>query len=197
MGAAKRFETHPWNNVRIRLEVVDLGAGQTGLSPTCTVQRYDGQWLQSGGGWGGSPSSISLTAIDATNLPGLYGFTIGSSDVTAGAGGYDVCILESTFSVREYLQISVSGDANTAVDPDTLVAGSVADLVFQIAGLVGRHERIAWSNFNANNQPQTVQMKIYESAADAGADSNVKGTFDVTASYDGQGRLTSYVCVKS
>lgn len=103
-----RSEQQPHNNIRVTLEIVDNGAGQTGLSPACTIRRTsDGQYLQSGGGWGASPSSIALSEASAANQPGLYHYAAPAADTAPTDGHYWVKIEETaTWDVLEYVTIT-------------------------------------------------------------------------------------------
>ncbi len=101
-----RAEVQPWNDIRVTVEIVDEGTGVTGLTVTCHIKRTsDGQWLQDGGGWGASIDTLDMSEVDSTNLPGLYGFTIGSDDQDAENGHYIVLIRETTYALREHLRI--------------------------------------------------------------------------------------------
>lgn len=108
-----RFEAQPWNAIRLLLEIVDTGVGQTGKTVTGTVRRTsNGQYLQSGGGWGASPSSLSFSQASATDQPGLYFYDPTVADLSTTDGKYIVKITESTYNVLEYVLITpvLSGD---------------------------------------------------------------------------------------
>jgi hypothetical protein len=193
-----RSEQQPITKIRILAELVAAGTGITGKTVTATLRRLsDDQYLQSGGGWGASPSTLTLTERSSANQPGLYAYEVSSADVSMSHVGYEAIVVQSadtSYPMRECVMIWPYVDAAQPIDPDAVVAGSMADLIFRIAGLAGRYNRITWSTFDpTSNNPLTGTIKLYETGADADADTNVKGEYSFTAGYDGQDRATSYV----
>jgi len=193
-----RHELWPWNEIKLVFELVDLDGGRTALSPVGIMQRSsDGNYLQGDGSWGASPANLSLSAVSGHD--GRYEYAVPATSTSPSHGVYRVRITESTELIVEHVTIIPLTDGGKAVDPDTVVAGSMADLLLQATGLMGRHHRVTYATFtgSGNNLPATGTMKIYESAVDASADTNVKATYNFTASYDGQDRLTSYLSTKA
>ncbi len=126
-----RQETHSWDDVRVTAEIVSAGVGQTGLSPTVTVQRIDtGEYLNNGGTlWvpGGPAPTNPMVEVDATDLPGLYEFDVPLARLTevgAGGPGFFVAIVETTQPVREYVKIETEVSATAE-----LSAAAVTDVV--------------------------------------------------------------------
>lgn len=196
-----RETQQPITKIRILLEMVDDSTGLTGKTVTATLRRLsDDQYLQSGGGWGASPSNLTLTERSAADQPGLYAYEVSSADVSMSHIGYEAVIVQTAdtnYPLREHVMIWPYVDAAQAIDPDTVVAGSLADLIFRIAGLGGQNYRVTWTAWDANNNPTAGTLKLYESASDAGSDTNVKGAYSFSATYDGQNRATSYVSTKT
>jgi len=177
-----RFEMHPRTDLRIGCEIVDLGAGQTGLTVTATLRRTsDGQYLQSGGGWGASPSNLSLTEPSSANQPGLYSYTVAAADLSPSDKQYIAKITESTFSVLEYVRI-------------VPILGLTEDVM-----ILGQNERMkflpsAWDS--TSKQPTAGTVWTYASSAAFAADTVPDGTgsngeYDVTATFSG-GQLTLF-----
>lgn len=198
-----RQETQPWNKIELVLELIDLGVGLTGKTPTALLKRQsDGKWLQSGGTWGASPSSLTLTEVDATNFPGLYRFQPGSSDLTYddGVGGYLAKILETTQSVDENVLITVSTQRADIRDidltaPASLTDGTLGELLARMVGLRGHFERIVFDTFSGTI-PTHGKIYLYESAAQRIADTGpawagAYGSYEFTATVS-TGAVTEY-----
>lgn len=202
-----RHETQVWNKVRLSCEVVDLGVGQTGKTVNATLKRSsDNLWLQSGGGWGASPSTLTLTAVDATNLPGLYGFAVGSGDLDydAGIGGYTFKITESTYSLLEYGRIYTSTQRTDIRDidlstPSGLTDNTLGELLARMVGIRQHNVRViptAWTN----KVPTAGHVYLYDTAAALNSDvdpwAGAYASYTFATALDGSGNVTSYTSVK-
>tara|TARA_R110002126_G_scaffold43113_5_gene123818 strand:+ start:399 stop:1385 length:987 start_codon:yes stop_codon:yes gene_type:complete len=100
-----RQETQHWDNIRIGVELVIAGVGQTGLSPTVRIRRTsDGQWW-SGAAWGGTATDVAMVETDVTDLPGFYSYAIPSGGLVYadGAEGYLSVVKETTLSLMEHV----------------------------------------------------------------------------------------------
>lgn len=106
-----RHEIQPWDRVRAQLEVIVAGAGQTGLTPLCAIQRkIDGYWLANGGGsWAAGFAVNTMTAVNAVTQPGLYEYAVPTGQLTyvQGAEGYRIVIAETTQPLLEYVSVDV------------------------------------------------------------------------------------------
>lgn len=113
-----RHETHKWNAVKVAVEIVTAGAGQTGKLPTVAIQDLkSGDWLQAGGGsWGAGYATNNMSPNDATNLPGLYSFDLNTprifekADGESSYEGFIAKIEEATTSLLEYVKIEIDWD---------------------------------------------------------------------------------------
>ena len=177
-----RYEYQPWDNILISVEIVDLGTGITGLTVEAYVRRTsNGQYLQTAGGWGASAQAVTLTAVDATNLPGLYSYSIGASDLSPDNGQYLVRIIESTYNVREHLRIT---QTLSAADQRKLLDATNRT----------RFIPSAWDS--TTKQPTAGTIYVYATNALYDADTTPNGTgayasWPVTATFS-SGQLTVY-----
>lgn len=194
-----------WNKIRILAEIVVLGVGQTGKTVTALVQRRsDGEWLQSGGGWDPTPDTVSLSALDAANFPGLYALEIdpGDLDFTAGAEGYDFVVICASDNLREHSGIEVEIDPRDVIDAviDTaaLVAGSLGDRLVRVYALRQGNCKLVWSAYDGDTgEPTTGTMYVYPDKAALVADSGHTGAgkighYAITTAYDVDERVTRY-----
>lgn len=157
-----RHEVQPRNDIRIRLEIVDLGTGQTGETVTATFRRTsDGQYLQSGGGWGASPSNLALTEPSSANQPGLYSYSVDPDELAVSDGEYVAKITNATFNILEYVAIM-----------PTL---SLADQVRQAKGSTCMRF-IPSDHDSTSKQPTAGTVFLYEDAAAYDADIAPDGT---------------------
>lgn len=198
-----RSEQQPWNRIRLYLEIIDYdGTGKTGLTVHAVVKRVnDGKWLQSGGGWGNSPSTLTLTQIDSTNLPGAYGYSIATGDLdrAQGAYGYLVQFTETTMSLRETCHISQLLIPNDVLDADisdfsSLQAGSLGDAMWRMLHLRQENVRVVYTGFS-NSTPTSGTVYLYGSKAAKEADTDpwagALASYDFTATVT-NGRVVEY-----
>ena len=110
-----RHETQRYDSVKATVEINVAGVGQTGLTPTVAVQDIStGNWLQSGGGsWDGAFATNNMTAVDGTNLPGLYEYDLPTDRVselfgsTGGHEGFFIKIVETVNTLLEYVKVDI------------------------------------------------------------------------------------------
>lgn len=177
-----RHELQPWNHIRIRLEIVDLGVGQTGETVTATLRRTsDGQYLQSGGGWGASPSNLTLTEPSSANQPGLYSYTVTAADLDPSDGHYVAKISNSTFNILEYVAIIPTLPAEDARKH------------FNLRNRI-KFKPTAWDS--TSKQPTAGQLYTYATDALFAADTVPDGTgaeesWDMTGTFS-SGQLTLF-----
>lgn len=178
-----RHEVQPWNHIRIRLEIVDLGTGQTGETVTATLRRTsDGQYLQSGSGWGASPSNLTLTEPSSANQPGLYSYTVAAADLAPTDGHYVAKISNTTFNILEYVAIIPTLPAEDA------------RLLFDATNRT-RFIPSAWDS--TTKQPTAGTIYVYATNTLYDADTTPNGTgayasWPMTATFNGSGQLTAY-----
>lgn len=184
-----RAEVQPWDAPRVTFELVDeLGAGVTGLNVQAYVRRLsDGLYLQpSGNSWGASAAGHTLSAVDATNLPGLYSYAVGSTACDVTAGGYFARVLETTYGAREHVLI------NTQLS---------ADDAWRVLALRQDNTRVLYESWSSGGVPLTGQVLVYPDAAAVLADADpwpgATGSWAFEATVDGQGRVTAYVSTRS
>lgn len=184
-----RQETQHWQYIKLQVEIVDSGAGQTGLTVTGTLRRVsDGLYLQGGGTWGASPANLTLTEVSAANAPGLYRYDVPTSSIDIGDDaeshpGWLAMITETTNSVREFVHIVPSMGAGE---------------MFRMLGARQENMRFLPSAWHATSlQPTAGTVWVYPDSTTMLADAVPDGTgsiaeYLVVASYDGTGRLTGY-----
>ena len=153
-----RQETQHWNKILAMVEILLGGSGQTGLSPSVAIKRVsDGLWLNAAGtGWTATtPSGGSvhtMAELDATDLPGVYGYVIPPAQLSYddGLAGYYFSVAESSTSLREYVLVTAIADASKqsgtlwtdAVGSYSGTAGSTAEKLVE-AGTSGSTAAIA------------------------------------------------------
>lgn len=158
-----RCESQPYDNMRAMAEIIDeAGVGQTGLTVTCTIRRSNGDYHQSAGGWGASPSNHTMTELSAANHPGVYVQAMNSADFDPSDGEYVVTITEPTFDLRENVRIvpELPGDQQRV-----------------LLGLRQENMRFipsAWDS--VSKQPTAGTVYVYASADDYDADTVPDGT---------------------
>lgn len=208
----------PWNRIRVSLEVVAAGVGQTGLTPTVAIQRLsDGYWLASGGAsWAVGVATNPMVEVSAGNLPGLYEYAIPADQLTytQGRQGYRVVMVETVNAKRihkliyaeespwEEARADHNGAANfgggVRIGPNEL--DDVEASLFRILGTRQENTRVintAWST--TSKQPTAGYILVYESAADLAADvapwALAVARYDFEAVYSGA-LLSSYTSTK-
>jgi hypothetical protein len=73
----------PWDALRVAHAVDDGTDGVDGLTATCRIRRVrDDAWLQSDGSWSATVASLTMTEVDATDLPGVYQYAIPPASVS-------------------------------------------------------------------------------------------------------------------
>lgn len=107
-----RQETHPANEVRILLEVVNAGSGVTGLTPKLSMSRVtDGHYLQAGGAsWAAGFAEVDMVPVDASNWPGLYEYVVPDARINRTdyeEGGYRFRCREANNSILEHGHITI------------------------------------------------------------------------------------------
>jgi hypothetical protein len=198
-----RSEQQPWNRINVTCEIVDFdGSGATGKTVHGLLKRIsDGKWLQSGGGWGASPSTLTLAAVDATNLPGLYAYAVDPADLDydAGLDGYFLKVTESTFVLLEYALISVLTQRDDIRDLDvstlgSLTAGTLGDSIWRMLHLRQQNVRVVYDTFDGQT-PTHGNVYVYNTKAEKEADvdpwAGAAAVYEFTATVSA-GRVTEY-----
>lgn len=98
-----RIQTGDTEELRSRF-VNAQGAGVTGLAPTVRIWRVSDGQFWNGTGYAASPTNHAMSAVDATNLPGVYAYDF---DTSAGGGA----------SEEEHGVLSTTSDASV-INPD-------------------------------------------------------------------------------
>lgn len=190
-----RHETQHWDQVRALLEVVSAGEGQTGLSPTVSIIRLsDGQWLQAGGmTWGASAVSLSMSELDAVNLPGIYSYTVNTAALTYtdGFAGYIFHIVEPVNYARETVRVHVAMSEWDEDPTAHVTTGTMGKVLQTVQGLVQGNHRLKNPTYDSEGRMLTAELSIYPTSADALNDTNALDTFNVTCTYNGFGDMTS------
>jgi|6_EtaG_2_1085325.scaffolds.fasta_scaffold00031_99 hypothetical protein len=106
-----RHEVQQRDKIRVYMQVISSGAGQTGLSPVALLKRVsDGQYW-SGSAWQASATTFTLAEVDATDQPGLYLNEVSADsdffDALLGAEGYEAVVSEATTPLEEHVRIEV------------------------------------------------------------------------------------------
>lgn len=129
-----------------------------------------------------------------------------------GADYFDVLRLNGTavpapgFAVGDLLFVLQRNDPTVDEMLDEPMAahdtdGTFGDHIRRMLGIRQQNTRIINTAWNAAGLPTTGSVYIYDSAADLGADADpwplATGRYNFTATYDGSGRLTSYVSSKA
>jgi hypothetical protein len=199
---ALRQEYQPANRIYISVEA---GVANTGKTVNCTVmRRSDSQWWDGTTGWGGSPTTVGLTEVDATNLPGFYEkvIPVAALDATAGRDGYVARVTEGTITIDELVSIEVTdraGDVDAtwteSLSDHRAVSGSMAAGLFRILGQRQHNTKTVNLTFNSNGLPLTGRIWLYPDKATLVADTGDAGVgsigqYDYTVTYNGSGQLT-------
>lgn len=112
-----RHEVQQRDKIHVKVEIVQSGAGQTGLTPTAVLKRVsDGLfWDASGGSFGATAVSNPMTEVDATDLPGYYRLDVPEADLDMilGEEGYEFSVTEGTNSVYELGVIETVDEVST------------------------------------------------------------------------------------
>lgn len=182
----QREVTQPWDRIAVFCEIVIGGVGQTGLTVEAVLRRRGGSpsWYQSGGGWGASPSTLTLTAIDAVNLPGMYAFELDPDDLDPNVDGrYIAQVTEASFDLLETVVIYPVGTADESRQTYSLRQGAV--------------RVVATDHDSQSGQPTEGTLYTYPTpaavAADTGSDGTGSiGTYEFEATFT-SGKLDEYV----
>jgi hypothetical protein len=196
-----RAETQPWNAITARLEVLLSGAGVTGLSPVATIQRVVDSQYWNGTNWQVGATTVAMTAVDATNFPGVYEAAVlaGQLNHTLGLRGYRFRVYESTSLTLEngfILQQRRSPWEDLVTE--YVGAGTFGQRAAMALGIGGQF----WSRimgqagpnpvYDAEGRLLTARHVAYPSSADVSADTNRIGQIDVTMTYDVDGNLATF-----
>ena len=106
-----RYELKSYNDFFFTVEIVQFGVGQTGLTPTISIKKYNTSEYWNGSAWSGSYTTFNMSEVDSTNLPGLYSYNF-----SAGPNPIDISdetkflvkVLESTKPLTEYISVTVN-----------------------------------------------------------------------------------------
>lgn len=207
-----RHERQPRNAIRVTLEIIGGGVGQTGLSPTFVLQRLsDGAWWDAlGGTWEAAAVVNALPELDATNFPGVYEYALPAAGHVEpdGREGYRFQVVETVTSTRETGIIHpgavVGGELQEMVDDhfDPGTPGSLADAIQRMLGLRQSNMRFIPATWDANTaQPTSGMVYLYKSKTDLLSDtapwSGAYASYSVAASFDPDtGQLQSYTSVR-
>ncbi len=160
------------------------GAAVTGV----VKAQVDPYYRKAGGVVASLPGAdFDWAELDATNMPGVYTFTINATGVgnnRLDTMGSFLLLLKERTAAPAYLAYPLWSYVVPLVYWETLrrlrAWGSVNYRVFPTA----------WNAVNGELEAATV--KIYPTSADANADANTIETGTLTAVYDAGGKLTSY-----
>jgi hypothetical protein len=201
-----RQETQRYDKIKATVEIVVSGVGKTGLSPLVAFRRIStNEYLQNGGTWDPGFDTNPMTEVDSTNMPGLYEFEIAPGDLTVldSVDGYFFKVTEGSYQITQYGKIDpfVSPDAASIADAvwDELVAdhtgtsGSTAELLAIIGGLSQFRHRIKNPTYDVDGRLLTAQLVVYPSSGAASGDFTPLATINVTATYDVDGNLDTFL----
>lgn len=104
-----RQETQQRDRIRFTVEVTKNGVGRTGLVPTVLIKRILDGLYWNGSSWQVGATTVNMGEVDATNEPGKYLYALPSDgiDSVLGADGYVGHIRETTYDLRENVEIDL------------------------------------------------------------------------------------------
>ena len=91
-------------------------------------------------------------------------------------------------------ELKVGGIIDEVVTKTDL--NEVKETLARILGLSKENQRIFSPTYNSNNLLTGATIKIYSSASDCNNDVNAIGSYQMTSTYDSNGKMTSYKVVK-
>jgi len=190
-----RHEVQAWDRIRATYAAIN-GDEEVPYSsaPTCIIQRVsDGQFYQSGGGWGALASFLTMTEPSALQFPGLYTYEPDSGDLSQDEQGYRIAIY--TADTWEYVHVDPvdrAADVWDATAIDHATSGSMGMLLRIMAGLTHNNFRIENPVYSGSRMT-SCDLVVYPTAADASAKTNALQTISVTCTYDTDGNLSTYL----
>jgi hypothetical protein len=193
------------NELHVSVSLVSAGAGLTGLSPSCRIQRRsDDAWF-TGAGWGAT-TALAMTEVSAANLAGFYEYEVDPVylDAEDGAEGYRVVITEATTTFREHVDISVAQSMADLLEESMSpyeTQGTLGNHLNRILRLRQENTHVVYTAWSSNGQPTEGYVLTYASAADLNSDADpwplAKSRHDFVATYDGSLQLTDYTSVRT
>ncbi len=188
-----RTENQHWNQIRLYVEVVEVGEPVTGLNPRAQLKRIsDGlnyvEFNPPGSRWQAVGDVIELNPV--AGCDGLYEFVLPQVDIdfVEQLEGYIVCFQNG----------DIDGDAELPLFTEhcRIITDFTGEDLFRVLALRQANMRQTNLTFHSSGQPETGTVKIYRTPADATGDINVAGEYAFTATYDGSGQLLSYVSTR-
>lgn len=150
-------------------------------------------------------SSCTNGKIDVKGVGLVSNQSTGSFILEDGGFLEDVEILNGITEIQNTAieNNNIVTDTNTKVtdssaDIEALVTSqnSMSDKISRILGLTQQNFRISNQNYDANNNLTSSRISIYNSASNANSGVAPIAEYQMNASYDQQGRLTSYIVVE-
>lgn len=189
----------PWNAITIPFLPLDGVESLIGV-PTIKIHRIsDGAGLLSDEvSWGGPADPLTMTLVTITT-PYYYAYEMNSAalDRTAGAQGYIAQINQGDNQLVAPLFIPTITPPWDRQLSEHTAAGSFGDAVTRVLGLKNHNTRWVPSAWDSANRPTAGVIHAYDSASNYDADSapySGDKRYAVSATYDGDGKLTLYGC---
>lgn len=127
----------PGDTVPIEAVFIDSGGAlKTGLTPTVRVRRTsDSKFLKNDATWTASPSTeYTMSAVDGTNLPGLYRFALAIPLTDAVGTEYQVRCDGTSTAANRYQHLTIKTESNTLSDLARIYAAAAGKQVQELNG---------------------------------------------------------------
>lgn len=160
-----------------RFTVLSDGVGTAGTSPEWVRYRYAAD------GSDAAPAP-AIAAVSAGNAPGLYAFTHSVTADVYGVIDLDPGGVIPLIGDARYLHVLLTPDDDAITE---------ARQALIVAAVTQGNFRIKNPTHNAQGKLTGGSLVFYASAADAANDENAVATTTLTAAYDGDGNMTSYL----
>lgn len=167
----------------------EAGGGYYLYAYTTDFETYDYVWY------------AQYTGVTAVDSAYVFGNTdaIGGVDDLSGfttAGKAEVQ-QEAEDALNAYGAAKDSTVAKDATVAKEATLSAVGALVLRVLGLTQENQYIDNTTFDADNHMLTARIRTYTDAASVGTGVNVLATYNVTATYDIDGNMTTFKVVKA
>lgn len=153
-------------------------------------------------------NDVLITSGTASETNGIYNFTYSFNEVgsyrlkyetppTYENGFEQIIVTENEFNILSTGLTAVNHNVLNVIDELELHRQETETRIKYILGLSQQNFRITDQVYNSNNLLTSSSIKIYNNAFDCESNSNVLKEYLMSASYDVDGKITSYKVVES